>query len=66
MLSTLNVTQEVLRTGLGETARFATSLREALGRVVDRNGFAASFLTRMGERSGMHRQSWRGGATSTW
>jgi biotin-[acetyl-CoA-carboxylase] ligase BirA-like protein len=41
----LNVTHEALRTGLGETGRFATSLREALGRAVDRNAFTARFLT---------------------
>jgi BirA family biotin operon repressor/biotin-[acetyl-CoA-carboxylase] ligase len=41
----LNVTHEALRAGLGETAQFATSLREALGRAVDRNAFTARFLT---------------------
>ena len=41
----LNVTHKALRTGLGETGRFATSLREALGRAVDRNAFTARFLT---------------------
>jgi BirA family biotin operon repressor/biotin-[acetyl-CoA-carboxylase] ligase len=41
----LNVTREALRSGLGETAQFATSLREALGRAVDRNAFTARFLT---------------------
>ena len=50
----LNVTHEVLRTGLGETAPFATSLREALGRAVDRNAFTARFLTRLEERLGTY------------
>jgi BirA family biotin operon repressor/biotin-[acetyl-CoA-carboxylase] ligase len=46
----LNVTHKALRTGLGETGRFATSLREALGRAVDRNAFTARFLTCLEER----------------
>jgi len=50
----LNVTHEALRTGLGETAPFATSLREALGRAVDRNAFAARFLTCLEERLDMY------------
>ena len=33
--------------GLGETARSATSLREALGHAVDRNAFTARFLTHL-------------------
>jgi biotin-(acetyl-CoA carboxylase) ligase len=43
----LNVTHEDLRVGLGEPARSATSLREALGRPVDRNAFTARFLTHL-------------------
>jgi BirA family biotin operon repressor/biotin-[acetyl-CoA-carboxylase] ligase len=46
----LNVTRAVLRVGLGATARSATSLREALGRAVDRNAFTARFLTHLEER----------------
>jgi BirA family biotin operon repressor/biotin-[acetyl-CoA-carboxylase] ligase len=43
----LNVTHEALRVGLGDAAQFATSLRETLGRVVDRNAFTARFLTHL-------------------
>jgi BirA family transcriptional regulator, biotin operon repressor / biotin---[acetyl-CoA-carboxylase] ligase len=46
----LNVTHEVLRVGLGEAARSATSLREALGYPVDRNAFTARFLTHLEKR----------------
>jgi BirA family biotin operon repressor/biotin-[acetyl-CoA-carboxylase] ligase len=46
----LNVTHKGLRTGLGETAQFATSLREALGRAVDRNAFTARLLTHLERR----------------
>jgi BirA family biotin operon repressor/biotin-[acetyl-CoA-carboxylase] ligase len=46
----LNVTGEALRIGLGETAETATSLREALGHMVDRNAFTARFLTHLEER----------------
>ena len=46
----LNVTHEALRGGLGEAARSATSLREALGHAVDRNAFTARFLTHLEER----------------
>jgi BirA family biotin operon repressor/biotin-[acetyl-CoA-carboxylase] ligase len=45
----LNVTHEALRDGLGEPARFATSLRETLGRTIDRSVFAARFLTYLEE-----------------
>jgi BirA family transcriptional regulator, biotin operon repressor / biotin---[acetyl-CoA-carboxylase] ligase len=45
----VNVEPEALRVALGATAQQATSLKEALGRPVDRNAFAAAFLTAMDE-----------------
>jgi BirA family biotin operon repressor/biotin-[acetyl-CoA-carboxylase] ligase len=51
----LNVTREELRAGLpGPAGQFATSAREALGRPVDRNAFAATFLTYLDEWAAMH------------
>lgn len=41
----LNVTREVLRTALGQASHAATSLRELAGHEIDRNAFAATFLT---------------------
>jgi len=46
----LNVTHQALQAGLGEMAATATSLREALGHAVDRNAFAARFLTHLERR----------------
>ena len=43
----LNVTHKALQAGLGDIAQMATSLREALGHPVDRNAFAARFLTHL-------------------
>ena len=45
----VNVEQEALRAALGEAAGHAISLREALGRPVDRNALAAAFLTFLDE-----------------
>jgi BirA family biotin operon repressor/biotin-[acetyl-CoA-carboxylase] ligase len=45
----LNITHETLRAGLGEAGQFATSLREALGQMIDRNAFTASFLIALEE-----------------
>jgi BirA family transcriptional regulator, biotin operon repressor / biotin---[acetyl-CoA-carboxylase] ligase len=45
----LNVEPEAMQTALGDAARHAISLREALGRQVDRNGFTAAFLTALDE-----------------
>jgi BirA family biotin operon repressor/biotin-[acetyl-CoA-carboxylase] ligase len=45
----LNVTHEALQAGLGEAGQFATSLREVLGRPIDRNAFTAGFLTHLEE-----------------
>lgn len=41
----LNVQREALRAALGEAAHAAISLREAAGREIDRNAFAATFLS---------------------
>ena len=41
----LNVGRDALRTALGDAARGATSLREVAGRAIDRNAFAATFLS---------------------
>jgi BirA family biotin operon repressor/biotin-[acetyl-CoA-carboxylase] ligase len=43
----LNVESRELRTALGAAAEAAVSLHEALGRVVDRNVFAAALLNRL-------------------
>jgi BirA family biotin operon repressor/biotin-[acetyl-CoA-carboxylase] ligase len=45
----LNVTHEALQAGLGEAGQSATSLREVLGRTIDRNAFTARFLTHLEE-----------------
>jgi BirA family biotin operon repressor/biotin-[acetyl-CoA-carboxylase] ligase len=45
----VNVEPEALRAALGAAAQQATSLKEALGRPVDRNAFAAAFLTAVDE-----------------
>lgn len=41
----LNVRREALRAALGDAAHAATSLREVAGHEIDRNAFAATFLT---------------------
>ena len=43
----VNVLRRELEAGLGPAARDATSLREELGRPVDRNAFAASYLNQL-------------------
>jgi BirA family biotin operon repressor/biotin-[acetyl-CoA-carboxylase] ligase len=45
----LNVSAESLRRGLGEAATTAISLATAIGREVDRNAFAVSYLNRLDE-----------------
>jgi BirA family biotin operon repressor/biotin-[acetyl-CoA-carboxylase] ligase len=45
----VNVEPDALRAALGAAAQHATSLKEALARPVDRNAFAAAFLTAMDE-----------------
>jgi BirA family biotin operon repressor/biotin-[acetyl-CoA-carboxylase] ligase len=45
----VNVDRPTLVAGLGEAAQSATSVREALGRPVDRNAFAASVLSYLDE-----------------
>jgi BirA family biotin operon repressor/biotin-[acetyl-CoA-carboxylase] ligase len=45
----VNVEREALRAGLGAAALHATSLREALGRPVERNALAATFLNYLDE-----------------
>lgn len=45
----VNVEAEALRAALGDAAGHAISLREALGRPIDRNAFAAAFLTFLDE-----------------
>src|SRR5262249_42285929 len=47
----LNVEAQALRAALGAAAQYATSLREALGRPVERNAFAAAFLNALDEWS---------------
>jgi BirA family biotin operon repressor/biotin-[acetyl-CoA-carboxylase] ligase len=51
----VNVDRSTLVTGLGAAAQSATSVREALGRPVDRNAFAASVLTYLDEWLGRYR-----------
>ena len=43
----MNVDEEALQRALGDEARDASSLREAAGREIDRNLFAASFLNHL-------------------
>ena len=62
----LNVTHEVLRVGLGETAQGATSLREELGHPVDLNGFTASFLTDFERRLDTYRANGRPSIVAEW
>ena len=45
----LNVSLESLRRGLGEAATSAISLASAMGREIDRNAFAVSYLRRLDE-----------------
>jgi BirA family biotin operon repressor/biotin-[acetyl-CoA-carboxylase] ligase len=45
----VNVEREPLRAALGPAAQHAISLREALGRPVERNAFAGAFLTHLDE-----------------
>jgi BirA family biotin operon repressor/biotin-[acetyl-CoA-carboxylase] ligase len=45
----VNVEPEALRAALGPAAQHATSLKDALGRPVDRSAFAAAFLTAVDE-----------------
>jgi BirA family biotin operon repressor/biotin-[acetyl-CoA-carboxylase] ligase len=45
----VNVEADALRAGLGDAAAHATSLREALGRPIDRNAFAGTVLSCLDE-----------------
>jgi BirA family biotin operon repressor/biotin-[acetyl-CoA-carboxylase] ligase len=45
----VNVERDLLRAALGPAAQHAISLREALGRPVERNAFAGTFLTYLDE-----------------
>jgi BirA family biotin operon repressor/biotin-[acetyl-CoA-carboxylase] ligase len=51
----VNILREELEAGLGAAAGEATSLREALGRAIDRNAFAASFLNLLEKWLGLYR-----------
>lgn len=50
----VNILHAELETGLGATAADATSLREALGRAIDRNALAASFLNLLEKWLGLY------------
>lgn len=50
----VNVLHTDLEAGLGAAAAGATSLREALGRAIDRNGLAASFLNLLEKWVGLY------------
>lgn len=52
----LNVERKALLHALGAAGQWATSLAEALGRPVDRNGFAAAFLNALDEWLGIQRE----------
>jgi len=62
----LNVTHEALRAGLGEAGHFATSLREALGRTLDRNAFTASFLIALEEWLAIYRAQGAPAVLAAW
>jgi BirA family biotin operon repressor/biotin-[acetyl-CoA-carboxylase] ligase len=52
----VNVEREALDAALGPAGRYATSLRELLGRPVDRNALAAAFLTFLDEWHVIYRE----------
>jgi len=52
----LNVERDALRAALGPAGQAAGSLRELLGRPVDRNAFAATFLNYLGQWLALYRE----------
>jgi BirA family biotin operon repressor/biotin-[acetyl-CoA-carboxylase] ligase len=62
----VNVGRDGLATGLGLAAAEATSLREALGRAVDRNAFAAAFLNQLEKWFRLHRALGSGVIVAAW
>jgi BirA family biotin operon repressor/biotin-[acetyl-CoA-carboxylase] ligase len=62
----VNVLHTQLEAGLGAAAADATSLREALGRPVERNTFAASFLNHLEKWLGLYRSSGPETIVSAW
>lgn len=62
----VNVLRKELEAGLGPAAEDATSLREALGRPIDRNALAASFLNLLEKWVGLYRTSGPGMIVAAW
>jgi BirA family biotin operon repressor/biotin-[acetyl-CoA-carboxylase] ligase len=52
----LNVTRQALHAALGPAGRAAGSLQELVGRPIDRNAFAATFLNYLGQWLGIYRE----------
>jgi len=62
----LNVTREAIAAALGDAARAATSLRELLGRPVDRNAFTAAFLNYLGQWRAIHAERGEAALLRAW
>lgn len=62
----LNVSRADLRAALGDAGRAAGSLREALGREIDRNAFTAAFLTFLDRWLTTYRQVGEGAVLRAW
>jgi BirA family biotin operon repressor/biotin-[acetyl-CoA-carboxylase] ligase len=62
----LNVSHEALGRGVGAASAFATSLREALNRRIDRNRFTAAFLNHLERWLGVYRARGAGVILVAW
>jgi BirA family biotin operon repressor/biotin-[acetyl-CoA-carboxylase] ligase len=62
----MNVGDEALESALWDEARDATSLREAAGRDIDRNAFAAGFLNRLGRWLAVYRERGAEAVLAAW
>jgi BirA family transcriptional regulator, biotin operon repressor / biotin---[acetyl-CoA-carboxylase] ligase len=62
----LNVSRAALRAALGEAGQAATSLRDALGRPIDRNAFTAAFLNALEAWRVIHREQGSQAVLSAW
>jgi BirA family biotin operon repressor/biotin-[acetyl-CoA-carboxylase] ligase len=63
---TLNVSREALDRALGASSARATSLREAVGRPIDRNRFTAAFLNHLECWLGVYRARGPGAVLRAW
>jgi len=62
----LNVEREALKSALGRAGQSAASLREAMAREIDRNAFAARFLTLLDDWFQMYRAGGAGVILRAW